>query len=122
MKPETNDGMFARIRATIRKIPRGKVATYGDVAYAAGSPGAARQVVWALHGSRGLPWQRVVGAGGKILLPGVHGAEQRFLLQSEGVAFIGLRVNMKQHRYAWPRFRKVKGKPQRTQRTRRKAK
>jgi len=121
MKPETNSGMFARIRAAIRKIPRGKVATYGDVAYAAGFPGAARQVVWALHGSGGLlPWQRVVGAGGKILLPGVHGAEQRFLLQSEGVAFIGLRVDMKQHRYAWPMFRRIKGEPPRVQRTRRK--
>ncbi len=120
MKPETNESMFARIRATIRKIPRGKVATYGDVAYAAGFPGAARQVAWALHGSGGLlPWQRVVGAGGKILLPSVKGAEQRFLLQSEGVAFIGLRVDMKQHRYAWPMFREAKRK---TQRTRRKAK
>jgi methylated-DNA-protein-cysteine methyltransferase-like protein len=111
--------MFARIRAAIRKIPRGKVATYGDVAYAAGFPGAARQVVWALHGSQGLPWQRVVGAGGKILLPGVQGAEQRLLLQSEGVAFIGLRVDMKQHRYAWPRLRTSKRKPQRMHKTRR---
>jgi len=111
--------MFTRIRATIRKIPRGKVATYGDVAYAAGFPGAARQVVWALQGTGGLlPWQRVLGAGGKILLPGVKGAEQRFLLQSEGVAFIGLRVDMKQHRYAWPMLRRKK--PQRTRRTPRK--
>jgi len=109
MKEQTNSSMFTRIRATIRKIPRGKVATYGDVAYAAGFPGAARQVVWALHGSGGiLPWQRVVGAGGKILLPGVKGAEQRFILQTEGVAFSGLRVDMKQHRYAWPRFRKTR--------------
>ena len=118
MKPETNDGMLARIRSTIRRIPRGKVATYGDVAYAAGFPGAARQVVWALHGSRGLPWQRVLGAGGKILLPAEKGAEQRFLLQSEGVGFIGLRVDMKRHRYAWPMFRKTKSKPQRTPGTR----
>src|SRR5271169_1508834 len=118
MKPETNSGVFAVIRSTIRKIPRGKVATYGDVAYAAGFPGAARQVVWALHGSGGLlPWQRVVGAGGKILLPGVKGAEQRFLLQSEGVAFIGLRVDMKQHRHAWPMSGKTKRKTQRTRRS-----
>jgi len=118
MKGETNDGMFARIRATIRNIPRGKVATYGDVAYAAGFPGAARQVVWALHGSGALlPWQRVVGAGGKILLPGVKGAEQRFLLQSEGIGFIGLRVDMKLHRYGWPRSRKKKRKSRTTQRS-----
>lgn len=112
-----SDGMFARIRTTIRKIPHGKVATYGDIAYAAGFPGAARQVVWALQGSGGLlPWQRVVGAGGKILLPGVKGAEQRFLLQSEGIAFVGLRVDMKQHRHAWPMFSKTKRKTRRTRR------
>jgi methylated-DNA-protein-cysteine methyltransferase-like protein len=118
MTASANDGMFAVIRSTIRRIPRGKVATYGDVAYAAGFPGAARQVVWALHGSGSLlPWQRVVGAGGKILLPGIKGVEQRFLLQSEGVAFIGLRVDMKQHRYAWPMLRKTRRKPQRMPRT-----
>ena len=114
MKRNSNSGMFARIRATIRQIPRGKVATYGDVAYAAGFPGAARQVVWALHGSGGLlPWQRVVGAGGKILLPGIHGSEQRLLLQAEGVAFIGLRVDMKRHRYGWPMLMKNRRKSRR---------
>jgi len=118
MTATSNNGMFARIRATVRKIPRGKVATYGDVAYAAGFPGAARQVVWALQGSGGLlPWQRVLGAGGKILLPGVKGAEQRFLLQSEGVMFVGLRVDMKQHRYAWPWLRrKIRRKKRRPRR------
>lgn len=93
--------MFALIRATIGKIPKGKVATYGDVAYAAGFPGAARQVAWALHGSRGLPWQRVVGAGGKVLLPGENGFEQRMRLQQEGVEFAGLRVRMEKHRHNW---------------------
>ncbi|MFI5088338.1 MAG: MGMT family protein, partial [Terriglobales bacterium] len=62
--------MFQKMLRQVRRIPRGKVATYGDVAYAAGFPGAARQVAWALHASSGLPWQRVVGAGGKILLAG----------------------------------------------------
>ncbi len=99
--------MFARIRATVLKIPLGKVATYGDVAYAAGFPGAARQVAWALHSSKGLPWHRVVGAGGKILLPGEAGFEQRFRLQKEGVAFRGLRIDMDAHRHVW-KFRKPK--------------
>ncbi len=58
--------MLSRLRAMVRKIPRGRVSTYGEVARAAGFPGAARQVAWALHSSRGLPWQRVVGAGGRI--------------------------------------------------------
>ncbi len=100
-----NQGMFQRIRRQVRRITRGKVATYGDVAYAAGFPGAARQVAWALHSSSGLPWQRVVGAGGKILLTGEAAMEQRFRLENEGVGFVGLRVNMKQHQFNFFRRR-----------------
>jgi methylated-DNA-protein-cysteine methyltransferase-like protein len=100
------------IRDTIRKIPKGQVATYGDVAKAAGFPGRARQVVWALHKSRGLPWHRVLGAGGKILLPGESGLEQRLRLETEGVAFRGGRVWMEQHQY---KFRGVKA-PKRSSR------
>jgi len=86
--------MFPRIRATILKIPRGKVATYGAVAKAAGYPGAARQVVWALRQSYGLPWHRVLAAGGRIALPGEAGFEQRLRLEGEGVQFSGAKVNM----------------------------
>jgi methylated-DNA-protein-cysteine methyltransferase-like protein len=93
--------MLNIIRDTIRKIPRGKVATYGDVARAAGFPGRARQVVWALRNARGLPWHRVLGAGGKIMLPGESGLEQRLRLETEGVAFRGGRVWMDQHQYAF---------------------
>ncbi len=95
------NGMFQKMLRQVRRIPRGKVATYGDVAYAAGFPGAARQVAWALHASSGLPWQRVVGAGGKILLPGEAGMEQRFRLENEGVRFVGLRVDMKTHHFSF---------------------
>jgi len=91
--------VFDVIRDAIRKIPKGKVSTYGDVARAAGFPGAARQVVWALQDSRGLPWHRVVGAGGKILLPGEKAFEQRFRLEAEGVLFRGGRVWMEKHQY-----------------------
>ncbi|HJT69934.1 MAG TPA: MGMT family protein, partial [Terriglobales bacterium] len=76
--------MQMRIREVIKKIPRGKVSTYGAVARAAGFPGAARQVVQALRGSFGLPWQRVLGAGGAIKLRGENGLEQRFRLEAEG--------------------------------------
>jgi methylated-DNA-protein-cysteine methyltransferase related protein len=94
--------IFELILAQIRRVPRGKVATYGDVAYAAGFPGAARQTAWALHGAgHGVPWQRIVGSGGKILLTGEHGFEQRMRLQSEGVQFHGLRVDMKNHRHSF---------------------
>ena len=99
--PKPTGSMFRRIQQTVRRIPRGKVATYGDVAYAAGFPGAARQVAWALHSSHGLPWHRVIGAGGKILMPGEYAFEQRLRLQAEGVQFSGLRVRMDLHRHSW---------------------
>ncbi len=92
--------MFAAMLRQVRRVPRGKVATYGDIAYAAGYPGAARQVAWALHQGHGdLPWQRIVGAGGKILCTGELGFEQRMKLQAEGVGFVGLKVNMAKHRH-----------------------
>ncbi|PYP87015.1 MAG: cysteine methyltransferase [Candidatus Angelobacter sp. Gp1-AA117] len=102
--------MFPRIRATILKIPRGKVSTYGAVARAAGFPGAARQVVWALHKSHGLPWHRVVAAGGRIALPGEAGMEQRFRLESEGVLFSGSRVRMKEHEFQFKSVARAKTK------------
>jgi methylated-DNA-protein-cysteine methyltransferase-like protein len=92
--------MFDELRLVIRKIPRGKVSTYGAVAKAAGFPGASRQVAWALRGTGGrLPWHRVLGAGGKILLPGASGADQRLRLQSEGVTFSGGKVRLDLHEF-----------------------
>ncbi len=97
--------MHIRILAAIRKIPRGKVSTYGAIARAAGYPGAARQVVGALHRSFDLPWQRVLGAGGEIKLRGDSAIEQRLRLESEGVAFRGRRVDMKKHEFKFPRVK-----------------
>ena len=91
--------MDARILSTIRKIPRGKVSTYGAIARAAGYPGAVRQVVGALRRSFDLPWQRVLGAGGEIKLRGDSAIEQRLRLESEGVTFRRRRVNMKLHEF-----------------------
>src|SRR5881409_97144 len=87
----------ARIRAAILRIPRGKVSTYGAIARAAGLPGHARQVARVLHRSFGLPWQRVLGAGGEIKLRGDSAIEQRLRLEAEGVRFRGRRVDMKAH-------------------------
>jgi methylated-DNA-protein-cysteine methyltransferase-like protein len=97
--------MRNRILAAIRKIPRGKVATYGSVARGAGYPGAARQVVGILRSSVGLPWQRVLGAGGAIKLRGDSAIEQRLRLESEGVIFRGRRVDMTRHDFKFPRAR-----------------
>lgn len=85
------DSFHQRVIALIKKIPKGSVATYGQIAALAGSPRAARQVVRALHSSsqkEGLPWHRVVNIKGRISLP--HGAgyeEQQARLESEGVVF-----------------------------------
>jgi methylated-DNA-protein-cysteine methyltransferase-like protein len=100
--PDKSDSYFRRVWAVVRRIPQGKVATYGAVARAAGFPRAARQVAWALRGaprSLRLPWHRVLGAGGRILLPGEAGLEQRLRLQAEGVGFSGRRVRMERHEY-----------------------
>ncbi len=95
----------ARILAAIRSIPRGKVSTYGGVAKAAGLPRGARMVARALHSSVGVPWQRVLGAGGEIKLRGDSAFEQRFRLQSEGVAFRGRRVDLAKHEFKFAKVR-----------------
>jgi methylated-DNA-protein-cysteine methyltransferase-like protein len=74
----------------IKRIPRRRVATYGQIAKLAGKPHGARGVAWLLHSSsrkHALPWHRVVGAGGKISFPWESAAfvEQRRKLEREGV-------------------------------------
>jgi methylated-DNA-protein-cysteine methyltransferase-like protein len=95
--------MRTRILAAIKKIPRGKVSTYGAVARAAGFPGTARQVVAALRSAFDVPWQRVLGAGGHIKLRGDYAIEQRLRLEAEGVSFRGRRVDMKRHEFNFRR-------------------
>jgi methylated-DNA-protein-cysteine methyltransferase related protein len=99
--------MLEQLRRVIGRIPKGSVATYGDVARAAGYPGAARQVAWALHNAKGgIPWHRVLGAGGNIRLPGPAGLEQRMRLRAEGVVFHGSRVDMASHAFDFRAKRK----------------
>ena len=94
----------ARAVRIIRAIPRGKVATYGLVAAAAGSPLAARQVVRVLHTlsrKERLPWHRVINSRGSISLPRGAGFErQRALLRSEGVRVSG-RGGVDMRRHLW---------------------
>ncbi len=83
---------YKLIYAAVRRIPRGKVATYGQIALVAGLGRAARQVGYALHSlppkSR-VPWHRVINHEGRISLrsSGGHDEWQRVLLEEEGVEF-----------------------------------
>jgi len=83
------DDLQLRIVRTLKRIPRGRVASYGQIAALSGNPRAARQVVRALHtASRAerLPWYRVVNAAGRISLSrGAGFEEQMSLLRREGV-------------------------------------
>jgi methylated-DNA-protein-cysteine methyltransferase-like protein len=85
-----SNGTHTRIRKTVSRVPRGRVATYGQIARLAGLRGQARLVGYAMHalpaGTR-VPWQRVVNARGEISLPGASALRQRKLLESEGVRF-----------------------------------
>ena len=85
-------GFFERVYELVRSIPPGKVCTYGQIAVMAGSPGAARQVGWAMAGlppGTDVPWHRVINAKGGISLRGRMDAAdwQRLLLEEEGVVF-----------------------------------
>ncbi len=102
----SNEAKRTRVVRCIRALPVGTVSSYGAIAKASGWPGAARQVVRILRQVPGLPWHRVVGAGGAIKLPGEGAAEQKFCLRMEGVTFRGARVDMKRHKF---RFPKAKG-------------
>lgn len=82
---------FASVYALVRRIPRGRVMTYGQIAVALGSTLSPRAVGWALHGCpEDVPWQRVVNASGGCSterLPGIPPGLQRALLEAEGVRF-----------------------------------
>ena len=102
--PATGASMRSRIAASIAKIPQGKVSTYGAVAKAAGFARGARYVASTLrHFSGGLPWHRVLGAGGEIKLRGHAAFEQRMRLEMEGVRFRGRRVNMSECEFTFRR-------------------
>ena len=94
---------YERVYAAVRAIPRGRVATYGQVARLIGVPRGARAVGWALRAldagrERVVPWHRVVGAGGRISPRAGKGPFlQRRRLQAEGVGFRAGRVDLRRH-------------------------
>ena len=105
MDPTRDD--VQRILATVDAIPRGRVATYGEVAREAGLPRRARlvgRVLADLPASSELPWHRVVNARGAISARAGRGfAAQRRLLEREGVRFSGERIDLARYGRGAPR-------------------
>jgi methylated-DNA-protein-cysteine methyltransferase-like protein len=101
-----NPSSYERIWKVVKRIPAGKVATYGQVARLAGLGGGARLVGYALHAlpddERNVPWQRVINAQGRISPRHFSGAEelQRKLLAREGVRF-DARARVDFARFGW---------------------
>jgi methylated-DNA-protein-cysteine methyltransferase-like protein len=97
----------------VQQIPRGRVLTYGVLAKALGLHGGARsagRAMAATPSGRGIPWHRVVGERGRILIREPHASLQRKLLESEGVKFIESRVDLKRHLWTSPRKKASKPK------------
>jgi methylated-DNA-protein-cysteine methyltransferase-like protein len=102
---------YARIYAAVKRVPRGRVATYGQIAEIAGMPGAARLVGYALNATpkgRRIPWQRVINAKGEVSRRADPDDEirQRRLLEAEGIRFDS-RGRIPLERYRW----KTRGLP-----------
>lgn len=96
----------------IKRIPKGKVTTYGELARALRLSGGARAVGYAMAAcpsGQGIPWHRVVGAGGRLLIPEPHGSLQRRLLEAEGVQMTERRIDMTI--FGWSPVRRKASRP-----------
>lgn len=100
---------YELIWSVVKRVPRGRVATYGQIAELAGLEGHARQVGYALHNlppRSSVPWHRVINAKGEVSARSAGDSHelQRMLLEAEGVVFNTLgRVDLK--RYRWSKKR-----------------
>ena len=99
VRSEKKVSLYQIIYNTVRKIPKGKVATYGEIARLCGLREHARLVGYALHNLKpnsGVPWHRVINSQGKISLPKDNGAYefQKKLLESEGIVFVGDKIDL----------------------------
>ncbi len=104
--PSSSDSVFDRVYALVRRVPRGRVVTYGQVARALGMPRGARTVGWAMRVCQDprVPWHRVVNAQGKVSLrPTMGYREQQARLKEEGIRFDRAgRIDLS--KYAWKRL------------------
>jgi methylated-DNA-protein-cysteine methyltransferase related protein len=99
-------GSWEAVYRFVQQIPRGRVMTYGQLAKALRLRGGARVAGFAMAAcpnGRGIPWHRVVGAGGRILIHEPLASLQRRLLESEGTPVAGSRVDLPHHIWNPPR-------------------
>lgn len=109
---------FDPVYKLVKQIPRGRVLTYGALARALRLPGGARTAGRAMAATprgKGIPWHRVLGANGKILIREPYASLQKKLLESEGVSVVERRINLKRHLWNPPHKklaarRKARGK------------
>ena len=111
---------YSAIYKIVRRIPWGRVATYGQIAELAGLEGHARQVGYALHslpGGSDVPWHRVINARGEISARSASDSDelQRHLLEAEGIEFDRAgRVQLAAYRWRAPALRPVRGTSRRS--------
>lgn len=113
---------FDPVYQLVKQIPRGRVLTYGALARVLGLAGGARTAGRAMAGTpsgQGIPWHRVVGERGEILIRGPYAMLQKKLLESEGVKLIESRVQLNLH--AWKPPAKTSGTRKKAAPTSRKA-
>jgi methylated-DNA-protein-cysteine methyltransferase related protein len=97
---------FDPVYKLVKQIPRGRVLTYGALARALRLAGGARtagRAMGATPRGKGIPWHRVLGANGKILIREPHASLQKKLLESEGIPVVESRINMKKHLWTPPK-------------------
>lgn len=114
------DGVYR----VVKLIPRGRVLSYGALAKILRLPGGARtagRAMAATPSGKGIPWHRVVGERGKILIREPYASLQKKLLESEGVKVIESRVDLKSHLWKPPRKTMVKTPKRKIKRLRRPA-
>jgi len=97
---------FDPVYRLVKQIPRGRVLTYGAIAKALHLSGGARtagRAMGATPKGKGIPWHRVLGANGKILIREPYASLQKKLLESEGISVVESRINVKKHLWTPPR-------------------
>ncbi len=105
---------WERVYRLVKRIPRGRVLTYGELARALRLRGGARaagHAMAACPSGRGIPWHRVVGAGGWIKVREPYATLQRQLLVSEGTRCDGLRVDLKRHHWRMAGHSRQRSRP-----------